>query len=420
MPIKGLTSREDLERKVTKQLETAGKITKGLPRTEQQLAKNQPGQELDYFLFRLKSKYDTPQMRAAIAEEFGEKPKVLRPVFVVGRDYEEAFPTNMERWGTSGLSIRCDGEQQLEWWDEEHGEMSHICKACIAPRCGCQRNGRLFIVLPTLAKRTGVYVQFMLQTHSARDTENISAKLLWAEGLGIKLYQIPFVLEREPGEVKIPLKDKETGKYYRGKSTKYFVTISVEPGFVKQIDAPQYTALPASVSIQAPGKQETTRVPWATKETVDRLLKRAAEGLGLGSADVEGFTEFPVTDYIRWNQDFDSITSAANYLKQCLDDVIEVQGEVVEQPPQAEAANETEDMDSSPSEADDQRGDVIAEALAGHKLSVNDMTLESDGSFRVAIVMGVTAGDVKAVKKIDGLEYVKHDTEYIWVKLKGE
>lgn len=418
MPIKGLTNRESLEAKATKQLDTAGKITKGLPRTEQQLAKNQPGNDQDYFIFRLKQKYDTPQMRDAIKAEFGEKPRILRPVFVVGRDYGEAFPTNMEKWGTSGLSIRCDGEQQTEWWDEERGEMSHVCKACIAPRCGCQRSGRLFIVLPTLAKRTGIYVQFMLTTHSARDTETISAKLLWAEGLGLKLYQIPFVLEREPGEVKIPLKDKETGKYYRGKSTKYFVTISIEPGFVKEIDAPQYMALPASVTVQQNEKQQETRVDWANEESVNRLLTRAQEGLGLSSADVEGFTEFPVTDYIRWNQDFGSLKAAAQFLKDCLDEVIEIKGEVVEESPQAEAV--TESADSASSEADDQRGDIIAQVLAEHKLSVNDMTLESDGSFRVAIVMGVTVGDVKAIKKIDGLQYIKHDTEYIWVSLKGE
>lgn len=405
MPIKGSTSREALEAKGSKQLEVGGTISKGLPRTEEDIRKNRPGKEADYFVLRLRGKYDTPLIRESFEAEFGAQPKVLQPVFVVGRTYEEAFPTNMEAWGKSGLMIRCDGESQLEWWDEQSGRMRQDCKACIAPRCDCKRAGRLFIVLPSLAKRTGVYCQFMLTTHSIRDTERISAGLLWAEGLGLKLYQIPFVLEREAEEIKIPMKDKDTGTFHRGKAVKYFVKLSIEPGFVRQVGAPQYMALPASISAAAENVSNGHAPGWANEKTVEALVKQAGEKLGLNTSDIEGFTEFAIRDYAAWNRGFADIATAARFLKESLNEVL------------------SDDDDLEPEEARQaQAVKTISMALAeaGVPSGVVEMIEPDEDAYRITVPMGPSSADLKAIRKSAVLRYIRHDDTSIWVQLKGE
>jgi hypothetical protein len=198
MPIKGLTNRKP-------KFPRLGIIRKGAEKKQ-----GKPGEDLSYFRF------DAPKSTLDELKNFyGEQPSSLR-VFLPHHDTSSNFPCWMEEWFQSRMSRRCDGDNQLIWFN--NGAYSKEPKPCEAPSCQCKEVGRFQVILPEL-KRLGY---FEVQTHSKWDilglNENLEAVY---QSLG-SLRGVPMVLSRKEREVSIPRNGSRT------KVTKYLLDIEVE------------------------------------------------------------------------------------------------------------------------------------------------------------------------------------------------
>lgn len=198
MPIKGLTNRKP-------KFPRLGIIRKGAEKKQ-----GKPGEDLNYFRF------DAPKSTLdEVKNLYGEQPSSLR-VFLPHHDTPSNFPCWMEEWFQSKMNRRCDGDNQLIWFN--NGAYSKEPKPCEGHSCQCKEVGRFQVILPEL-KRLGY---FEVQTHSKWDilrlNENLEAVY---QSLG-SLRGVPMVLSRKEREVSIP---RNGG---RAKVTKFLLDIEVE------------------------------------------------------------------------------------------------------------------------------------------------------------------------------------------------
>jgi hypothetical protein len=152
MPIVGLTDTH------TMNLPRIGKLRKGDPKVG-----DRPGADTDHFRFT--SPYD--DIRESFRELYGEQEKdkkTLRAKEVVARlpyaTIEENFPCYQEKWLTSGLDHRCDGQTTiLLRTPQGMTKEPHPCPG------DCKPTGYFNIILPGLP-RLGVVE---ITTHSKLD-----------------------------------------------------------------------------------------------------------------------------------------------------------------------------------------------------------------------------------------------------------
>jgi len=240
MPIKGATDRDS----ITPRFKSLGKLKKG---ESKDAARGRMPQDLDHFRF------DSPDplVIKAFHDAYGEEPRIIQPVYVQGRNLEEAFSSWRETYTQSNiLKLRCDGENWVDWIEgprTRHGsrpcefDCKDVENKC--PECEVKPVGRLELILPELWK-AGHIGTVTLITHGWHDISEIASKLVAAEPLDGK----PFTLWREDERIGAP--NLKTGK--RMKVTKSLVHIQLTDEFLRgEFEAAQVRArealLPASV-----------------------------------------------------------------------------------------------------------------------------------------------------------------------------
>lgn len=166
MPIK------DIDNRITpgSKFPRWGNIFKGAPKPNAK----QPGKDLDYFRFELAERWAYRQ--PLLTHIIGDKPDVLRDVFLLGRTLDDVFQYWNEQWSTVNgdpfCVIRCDGENQIRHYDGKEAGLSKEPIPCIAPDCKCQMRGRLKVAIPAFGLG-----YFLLKTGSQTDIDNIVTML---------------------------------------------------------------------------------------------------------------------------------------------------------------------------------------------------------------------------------------------------
>lgn len=164
MPIVGVTHRRA-------GLPVIGRLRKGDPK----LQADRPGSDTDHF------RLDTslPEVQEMFEAQYGKEPKRI-DVLLPYRSLLENFPHDVEKWQSSGLIWRGNGERLSLWYDAKHGYVSDPeykqGKPCPIDDPDCKWTGRLFLIVPTLwqAGYTGV---LMMTTTSKHDVMSLVSEL---------------------------------------------------------------------------------------------------------------------------------------------------------------------------------------------------------------------------------------------------
>lgn len=189
-------------------LQCFGTISKGLPRTAQQLEKRQPGTDVDYFVFRYNERYEW--LKSHVERLYGTEPKELSPILILGATPEDSFTQWREQRGMNGkrVVLKCDEENIVEWMDEQTGRTIRAGTGGVEPRpCpggraegGCEKcafSGTIRLALPRLLETAKVYGYWYLNTHSLNDIAMINGVLnYWYEQRIGNVWEMPFVLGR--------------------------------------------------------------------------------------------------------------------------------------------------------------------------------------------------------------------------------
>lgn len=257
-------------------LSMIGIIHKGGERTETMIANKQPGPDLDYFRIQTLTRFT--HLDGDIKRIYGDKPKFLDPVLVLGVSADKAFEFWREERGLGGKRIirRCDEEHQIMWpvnsnpdhYDPKNDDLNNIVQANyardpIACRGGgeqggcavCKYKGRLHVILFELFRQSGAMGYFLVETGSQIDIASISGSLSRLTTYA-NLERIPFRLGREERHVGWrSYKDKQTGAtktaeirknlIYLDLSTQISAVPVLAPGFEQMIGLPaQVGAVP--------------------------------------------------------------------------------------------------------------------------------------------------------------------------------
>lgn len=228
MPIKGLTTNHE-DAPLGAGLPLAARIYKGGAKTG-----NRPGPDLEYFRVEFQGGFDTPENRSQFAAMYGEKPKEIRGVYLIGNTPDQAMTAWWEHWGATGLHTRCDGETINRWYDEKTGRFMTTPKpcSCTDETRLCNEVGRMRFMLPEYEAKYGLSGSFMLTTHSPVDLRSVSATLYEIEArakmVGIPFASVPWMIWRELQDFTIPKKDKPAE---RMSISKWMVKIAPEPSF---------------------------------------------------------------------------------------------------------------------------------------------------------------------------------------------
>lgn len=215
--IKGLTDRGG-------RLPSIGELRKGA-----QKQGNSIGKDLEHFRFTSKD----PLVVETFHQHFGDEPKEVSVMFAYATTGEN-FQSWREEWRAGGLVHRCDGESCVAW-QRDNGSYSSEPRACPG---GCKPVGRLYVVIPQLARLALVTVL----TTSIHDIINIHGSLLALEELRGDLRGIPFDLSRRPREISMPGQNGQ-----RVRRQKHLLHIEVSARFViHQLVAMEQKALPAA------------------------------------------------------------------------------------------------------------------------------------------------------------------------------
>jgi hypothetical protein len=212
MPIKGLTTRQDL----TPRFPRLGKLRKG---GEKVVRKNAAGKEyetyghdLDHFRFTS----EQPEVEAAFLAAYGEKP-VNIACYLPYPTMEQNFQTWKEEWGSGGLKHRCDGERTVIWQNEKGEYVTDPDKQKPCPG-KCDELGRLELMIPELLE-AGYVGTVTLETHSLNDIISISESLLKTEEMRndhiMGLRGIRFSLRRVKEKISTPGFGDNKGKRQR-------------------------------------------------------------------------------------------------------------------------------------------------------------------------------------------------------------
>ena len=226
MAITGLTTN------VQGSLVRLGYIKKGTPR--KQIEKDGrtieiQGDDLDHF--RLDTKI--PKVQAAWDELYKSvdgKPKEIEG-FLLQDEVDTAFPCWLEQYNSSGMMLRCDGEQIVKWFNTSTGKWSFEPKpcpgmeTCLASKSGCSRIGRLNIIVQGLGEMG--YLE--LQTHAKHDLGNLTRELQGVRDLAGRLTGIPFIVTRALQPCTISYNGK------RSKGEKSLLHIRIHPKVASQV-----------------------------------------------------------------------------------------------------------------------------------------------------------------------------------------
>lgn len=214
MPIKKLQLNQ------TAQFPIIGKLRKGSPKVENN-GKLQMGKDLDYFRFDS----DDQPAAAAFAKAYGEQPKRLR-VLLPFATTEQNFQAWMEEYSAGGMQRRCDSETQVFSRDKA-GEQAppKPCEKLCGGTCACKQVGRLYVVIPELARLAYVVVE----THSLYDIIQLTQNLQAAHAVRGSLNGVPFLLSRRPREISTP---GDNGK--RVRRVKNLLFLEPDPEWVQR------------------------------------------------------------------------------------------------------------------------------------------------------------------------------------------
>lgn len=268
MPIKGLTDKGA-------RFPRLGTIHKGEPKTDGKV-----GQDTDYF--RLDSKL--ADVQAKWTKVLGDKPKSI-PCLIPHENVDSAFEAWREEWGKSGLMVRCDGENQVIWFDKATNKLiTNSPKPCRntcdeSRNAGCNYTGRLNILIPALGE--GGY--FEVQTHSKWDISGLSEQLEAVQAIYGSLFGIPLLLERSEREISVPTPQG------RMKATKSLLSIRIHPKKAQQLLAAaeqrafaaivEPTALPSADDWHADGAK------WAMEQGISPDTIQVLLSTGLSKAE---------------------------------------------------------------------------------------------------------------------------------------
>lgn len=226
MPIVGMTTR------VRPQFPSLGTIRKGAKRTAEDISKNRPGRDLEYFRF---SNPERPELERAFQELYPREPQVIRFYFMYD-SIEDNWDAWMEEWVAGGLVHRCDGETMV-LWRTKTGDYLTERKECpyhqdpklrTRKNPGCKQVGRLRILLPEML-RAGHVGDVTVLTSSIHDIMSIQAcleeayKQRQAQGFGLR--GIEFTLQRVKRRISTPSGD---GKRARREKWLTIITPSVQ------------------------------------------------------------------------------------------------------------------------------------------------------------------------------------------------
>lgn len=295
MPIKNLTTN------VLPQFPSLGILRKGAKRTEEDMAKKRPGQDLEFFRFVNEQR---PRLEKDFATCYGLEPARI-PFYFMYDHIPQVWDSWMKEYVAGGLIHKCDGETMVLWRDEKTGKYSHEPRPCpyftgekkrTKDNPGCKETGELKILLPKLLE-LGHVGDVTVLTSSKWDHMSIQACLneIYADrrahGLGLK--GIEFIMERVKRKISTPRAD---GK--RVRQIKSLIIIYPAEEWVKfqiesakraqfQLDAPALHGLPAGESTEANGDngagedEEVFGDDYAPGEfTEGEYVDESAEGFG--------------------------------------------------------------------------------------------------------------------------------------------
>lgn len=289
MPVYGLSDRHS----AGSGLPRLGRLFKGAKRSEEDLKRNRSGREQETWRIEFDALYLDLQ---PIWDEFygDQQLKTIPGVYLMGNTVDDAFESYMESWGSNKLlKHKCDTKMQVKWFNPEIGKVDNTPKPCEQPNCDCQLVGRLNILIPDFQRYAGVLGFFCVNTGSFRDVSRIFKYLSDIQSFYGSVGGIPFFLTRVAEPVEIPeVKDgKATGK--RFKSTKHFISLIVDPEFVKTTDMKnQQRALPANVDPSTGEKMLPDRAPeWSESNEGESASPRNAQYAIIGDDGLEGLVD---------------------------------------------------------------------------------------------------------------------------------
>jgi len=172
------------------------------------------GKDLNYFRFDS----DDTSATEVFAAAYGPQPKSLK-VLLPFPTVEQNFQAWMEEYTASGLQRRCDGENQAFHRDERGTGITIPvqCNRICGKACACKQIGRLYLLIPELARLAYV----VMETHSIYDIVQLTENLQAAFALRGNLSGVPFILSRREREISTP--SKEPGKRFRTKKSLLFI-----------------------------------------------------------------------------------------------------------------------------------------------------------------------------------------------------
>lgn len=189
MPIKTITRRTEFG---GAGLPTIGTLRKGAPKPQKGL-----GKDLDWL--RLDSPYEA--VTGVYHHLYGEEPKQIPNVFLVGDTLSQAFTHYMEHWTKGGLKIRCDGETIVK---QDGQRTQAACLSQTDKGCQCKPKGYLAFRIPALEQASGQFGTIRMTIGAWNEIPAIVQTLSDLQEQGLKLSQVPFVLKREPRKIKNP------------------------------------------------------------------------------------------------------------------------------------------------------------------------------------------------------------------------
>lgn len=253
MPIKTLQANRQA------QFPVIGKLRKGSPKEEKN-GKEVMGKDLGHFRFDS----EDADANRVFAAAYGNEPKALK-VLLPFATVEQNFQAWMEEYTSGGLKRRCDGESQNFHRDERGNGVTTPapCEKACGRTCLCKQVGRLYVIVPELARLAYVVVE----THSIYDIIQLTENLQAAFALRGNLAGVPFILSRREREISTP--SKEQGKRFRTKKSLLF--IEPDPEWVQRkliaMRAEAFAMLPEVSSAHAPSIQApATGVDYETGE----------------------------------------------------------------------------------------------------------------------------------------------------------
>lgn len=207
MPIKSLQANRQA------QFPIIGKLRKGSPKEEKN-GKEVMGKDLGHFRFDS----EDADANRGFAAAYGNEPKALK-VLLPFATVEQNFQAWMEEYNSGGLQRRCDGELQNFHRDERGSGITvpAPCQKACGRACLCKQVGRLYVIVPELARLAYVVVE----THSIYDIIQLTENLQAAFALRGNLAGVPFILSRREREISTPSKDP--GKRFRTKKSLLFI-----------------------------------------------------------------------------------------------------------------------------------------------------------------------------------------------------